>query len=112
MRKKIVAGFFLFVVLTLLSSAAAADILLTPNSLICPNTREGDEIDCGTITLQNTNRLLGVKVQSVKVGDTENYTLDMTECAGKSLGAGKSCNIYVTFHPQSGGGFFSTVNAV
>ncbi len=95
-----------------LSLTAHAGIRLSPSLLICPETRQGQESDCGTLSLQNTNLLLAIKVKNVSIGSTDNFTLDTSACLGKTLSAGQSCDMPVTFHPQDGGGYSTVANAV
>lgn len=76
MRKSLTIFCLMFLVLTIFSFTAEAGIRLYPNPLVCPNTSAGEEVDCGTFSLQNNNILLGIKVENIKIGDTTNYTLD------------------------------------
>ena len=110
MSKKTLAYSFIIFIFTFFSIIADAAIRLNPSNLVCPNTREGEESDCGTLSLQNSNILLSIKVGTVEIGDTENFTIDASQCAGKSLKAKESCAISVTFHPQAGGGFYTKTN--
>lgn len=112
-RKTIVIliGFSFFTILMLLSQTAEAGIRLWPPMLNCPEARAGETVDCGTIALQNNNRLLGISVRGITIGNTEEFTLDTSDCVGRSLSAGRSCTIGVTFHPVEGGGYYTTVVA-
>lgn len=103
-------GFVIFI-LTVFSAIAEARIFFSPSTLACPNTRQGEESDCGTLTLQNSNLILGIKVDNVQIGDTTNFTLHAGGCIGESIGAGSSCSMSVTFHPQNLGGYDTNAKA-
>jgi hypothetical protein len=111
MKKILLAGLFSFAVLILFSTVAHAEIRFEPDMLLCPSTPVGEAVDCGSFSLKNSNFLLSVNVQDITIGDTTNFILDSSACKGKTLSAGSSCQVTVTFLAGTGGDFYTNANA-
>ncbi|HPM41532.1 MAG TPA: choice-of-anchor D domain-containing protein, partial [bacterium] len=111
MKKNLIAGIASFVFLTLLPAAAAAETRFDPGTLACPSTSQGQPVDCGSFVLKNHNAVLSVEIGSVSIGDTKNFTLDASGCTGKTLQAGGSCPLIVTFLAKGGGAFSTSAKA-
>jgi len=78
-------------------STSGSSITLTPSSLAFPNTTKGTTSEAQPVTVKNTSTS-AVTLNSITISPAS--FIELNACPA-SLGAGKSCTIFVAFKPAS-----------
>lgn len=90
-------------------SGTGGGITLTPNKLSFPNTATGTTSDAQQVALKNTGTG-GVTLHSISIaGVNPSSFVEINNCPA-SLGAGKSCTVFVAFRPAAAAAEHATLS--
>ncbi len=86
----------------------SAQAVLTPESVLFPSTAVGKTSAAQTVTLSNPGTAT-LKITGITLSGADPADFVLGKTCGKTLSAGKSCAITVSFAPVSAAGFSGTV---